>query len=705
MSGSMQRRRWWAWSPLVVGLAVGLGSGCSEDTATPDTIAPAWVNDLEAMSPTRTTVTLTWSAPGDDWNDGRAAVYDVRFAQTEDSLKTRWSLSRSFPVGRVPRNAGAAETVMVAGLEAGTKYYFGIKTGDETPNWSEISNLPSRTTIAPPDTTAPGGINDLHLAAATTAGVTVGWTAPGDDGSSGRVTSYDLRYSTVSDSAANWWEEWTEIATDLPLPGEAGTWESYTLNGLDSATTYYLALRSTDESGNTSILSNVLEAATQREDAAILRVLADGSGDYATIQAALDAAFSGDLVELESGGIFRGDGNRDLSFAGKAVTLRTEGGAREIAVLDCEGSVADPHRAIRFETFEGVGTVIDFVAFKNGYAPAGNLPDERYGGAILCASGTHPTFRNCAFSDHQALYGGAIFAEEAAPLLQACTFERNLATAGGGALYSSGDFSGGTGVLRLIDCQFIANQAETSGGAVMFANGGRPEIDGCLFQDNAGALGGAVKCQNQAAPTFDDCLFASNQATNSAYPNGGALHLHGYVAAAFYNCAFRENSADEAAGAVYCTDHSPTSFSDCVFLLNVAATGAALSCWSSSEPTLTGCTFYANTSGAASATILCETQSAPTIERSVIAFTSGGAALIMDQTSDAAELICCDLFGNDGGDWIGALADDLAQNGNILSDPLFCDPAAGNLYLQPESPCAETQSGCGRMGAFGIGCE
>jgi len=701
----MQRSRWWVWSPLLILLAIGFWSGCSEDTATPDTIAPAWVNDLAATSPTRTTVLLTWTAPGDDWNEGRAAMYDVRFAETEDSLETRWSLSRDFPPGRVPGNPEAAETVLVAGLEAGVRYYFGVKTGDEIPNWSEVSNLPSRTTVAPPDTIAPGGVSDLHLVAATTASVTVGWTAPGDDDASGRATSYDLRYSTVPDTVANWWEEWTDIVADPPLPSDAGTPESYALSGLKSATTYYIGLRSTDESGNSSTISNVLEAATQREDAAVLSVLADGSGDHATIQAALDAAFSGDIVELESGGVFRGEGNRDLDFEGKAVTLRTEGGAREIAVVDCEGTEADPHRAIRFETFEGVGTVVDFVAFRNGYAPAADLPDERYGGAILCASGASPTIRNCAFSNNKALYGGAIFAEESAPLFQACTFESNLATAGGGALYSSGDFSGDTGVVRLIDCQFTSNIAQMSGGALMLANGGRPEIDGCIFMGNESALAGAVKCQTEAAPTFDGCLFESNSATASDYPNGGAIHLHGYVDAAFYSCTFRENSADDAAGAVFCTDHSPATFSDCIFLLNVSATGGALSCWSSSEPTLAGCTFYANTCEVTSAAIVCEAHSVPTIERTVVAFTSGGAAVLMDETSDTPEVTCTDLFGNDGGNWVGALADELAENGNVFSDPLFCDPAEGNLYLQTGSPCAETQSGCGRMGAFGVGCE
>ncbi|MBM3242012.1 hypothetical protein FJZ31_37550 [Candidatus Poribacteria bacterium] len=42
-----------------------------------DTIPPAAVIDLTASSPTATSITLTWTAPGDDGNVGTAAQYDI----------------------------------------------------------------------------------------------------------------------------------------------------------------------------------------------------------------------------------------------------------------------------------------------------------------------------------------------------------------------------------------------------------------------------------------------------------------------------------------------------------------------------------------------------------------------------------------------------------------------------------------------------
>lgn len=95
----------------------------------------------------------------------------------------------------------------------------------------------------------------------TATGVTVVWTAPGDDSLAGRATRYDLRWSrtpiaTVADFAAA-----TPVA-NLPAPQPAGAQESVSVGGFVPATAYWLALRSDDESGNRSVLSNVISFTT-----------------------------------------------------------------------------------------------------------------------------------------------------------------------------------------------------------------------------------------------------------------------------------------------------------------------------------------------------------------------------------------------------------------------------------------------------------
>lgn len=89
--------------------------------------------------------------------------------------------------------------------------------------------------------------------------VTLTWTATGDDGSAGRATTYDLRFSEQPVSGADttsWWNA-ASTAGVLPPPAVAGTRESYTMSGLATGATYYFVLRVADEAGNWSGFSNV----------------------------------------------------------------------------------------------------------------------------------------------------------------------------------------------------------------------------------------------------------------------------------------------------------------------------------------------------------------------------------------------------------------------------------------------------------------
>ena len=90
--------------------------------------------------------------------------------------------------------------------------------------------------------------------------VTLVWTAPGDDGHLGRATAYDLRYSTEPITAANFLS--ARSAIDLPAPGAAGALQTATVGGLSTGTDYYFALRTRDEVGNWSALSNVVRFPT-----------------------------------------------------------------------------------------------------------------------------------------------------------------------------------------------------------------------------------------------------------------------------------------------------------------------------------------------------------------------------------------------------------------------------------------------------------
>ena len=90
---------------------------------------------------------------------------------------------------------------------------------------------------------------------AGTSGVTLEWTAPGDDEYRGEATRYDLRYSLGPISAQNF--DLAVPVPDVPPPADAGTRQRARVLGLQPNRVYYFALKSVDDAGNWSLVSNV----------------------------------------------------------------------------------------------------------------------------------------------------------------------------------------------------------------------------------------------------------------------------------------------------------------------------------------------------------------------------------------------------------------------------------------------------------------
>ncbi|OGL78503.1 hypothetical protein A3J43_03960 [Candidatus Uhrbacteria bacterium RIFCSPHIGHO2_12_FULL_54_23] len=123
------------------------------------------------------------------------------------------------------------------------------------------------TALAVDDTTPPSAVSDLTVATATPTTVGLAWTAPGDDGVAGTAASYDVRYRTSGFIDDVNFATSTAVAGE-PSPAVAGAAESFTVTGLSPTTTYWFALRATDDAGNTSGLSNVVSTTTPADTAA-----------------------------------------------------------------------------------------------------------------------------------------------------------------------------------------------------------------------------------------------------------------------------------------------------------------------------------------------------------------------------------------------------------------------------------------------------
>jgi hypothetical protein len=234
----------------------GLSNAPSLSTLAEQT-PPAAIASLVLSGATSNSIILSWTAPGDDGSTGTAAQYDIRYATTAITA-ANWTSATQVANEPAPKIAGSAETFTVTGLLSSTVYYFAIKTADEVPNWSDLSNVPSAWTSA--EQTAPAAIANLILSTPTQTSLTLGWTAPGDDGSTGTAAQYDIRYSTSPITTSNWASA-TQVLNE-PAPKTAGSAETFTVTGLNASTMYYFAIKTADEVPNWSALSNVANAQT-----------------------------------------------------------------------------------------------------------------------------------------------------------------------------------------------------------------------------------------------------------------------------------------------------------------------------------------------------------------------------------------------------------------------------------------------------------
>ncbi len=112
---------------------------------------------------------------------------------------------------------------------------------------------------------APSAITDLGAVPAGPGSVTLTWSAPGDDASTGTADHYSFRCRSSGGavSGANWSTYSTRAQTAslggaVPLPAAAGTVQSMTLTGLASGVTYTCALKAISTTHHNGPVGNVV---------------------------------------------------------------------------------------------------------------------------------------------------------------------------------------------------------------------------------------------------------------------------------------------------------------------------------------------------------------------------------------------------------------------------------------------------------------
>jgi phosphodiesterase/alkaline phosphatase D-like protein len=236
------------------------------NSALADPTPPGSITDLSVAGQTADSITLSWTAVGDDSYTGNASKYVVRYSSIAILVTaTDYFNATDFTNTLASPAVGVSTGVTIGSLMPGTTYWFvavGQDDGDITQGNPKLGALPSNLPVSgltSPDNQAPAAVTDLaaSLASASAASVSLSWTAPSDPPSSAAATSYSLRFATFSvaslagDSTA-WWNLATDVSGE-PTPGSPSAGQAQTVSGLPSAATAYFHIRSRDSANLSDI--------------------------------------------------------------------------------------------------------------------------------------------------------------------------------------------------------------------------------------------------------------------------------------------------------------------------------------------------------------------------------------------------------------------------------------------------------------------
>jgi hypothetical protein len=197
----------------------------------------------------------------------------------------------------------------------------------------------------------------------------------------------------------------------------------------------------------------------------------NGTGDYLTIQSAIDAAQDGDTV-LVNKGIYTGEGNRNLVLNRKSITVQSADpyNSETVAatVIDCENN----GYGIKFDS-RIHDSILVGLTITNGSAAG-----------IIIVDGARPIIKQCVIRNNaRSNYGGGIYIDGGHAIISECIIIENSARFGGGICYRKYRYSPSS-TLKVNNCIIANNSASWSGGGVYFqGSGGNGQTHDAVFEN------------------------------------------------------------------------------------------------------------------------------------------------------------------------------------------------------------------------------
>ncbi len=273
--------------------------------------------------------------------------------------------------------------------------------------------------------------------------------------------------------------------------------------------------------------------------------------EYPTTQAGIDACGDGDTVVVVPG-TYTGEGNRDIRFQGKAITVRSlnpnDPNVVANTVIDCQANPSDWHRGFVFNSQEDANSILAGVTITGGC----NLE-----GAGVLIQDASPTIKQCVIRGNHCddipsnkyrsspKWGGGILVDQGKPRIVDCVISDNVCSG----------YSTRGGGIACINAQPVIQRCMVTGNRTRDAGGGiycylceNVLLDNCVVRDNEVTFraGGGIDFRSSKGD-LTNCLIIENKSSDG----GVGLHFQS-CDANIINCTVAHNvSSSEYSGGVY----------------------------------------------------------------------------------------------------------------------------------------------------------